>query len=321
VLTKPVIFSIRNTEELLEKTALISRDLVNSKLVIIPNMNIGDNNRNDLMISVALNYGWKADLDIDNLCQFKYQEDHSFSVAQAEMLNSNSGTDVITAWHLEHPQLKYPPCGAIWYMDKKICLKEFGSTGFVDMELILDEVPSPYVDFLQGCEIVQMSFNSLSDNEDIDIFTSITEDGNRSYVHIAWPKTDFGIPSYLRPAIDVNPATNKKTLRVTPKGELYRGKFIGHDRLARYEGRRPTSSEDEYFNLISEWTFANVTQNPEFQYWHNWDEGDIILVDLFAMAHAVRGGFQPGERIMKGILAFPKIDNLPRQPEYPNQDV
>ena len=37
---------------------------------------------------------------------------------------------------------------------------------------------------------------------------------------------------------------------------------------------------------------------------HEWKQGDFVIVDLFKMAHAVYGGFEPEDREFSGFWAY-----------------
>jgi alpha-ketoglutarate-dependent taurine dioxygenase len=45
-------------------------------------------------------------------------------------------------------------------------------------------------------------------------------------------------------------------------------------------------------------------RDPDYQLWWEWGKGDLVIVDLFCMYHAVKGGFLLGERILDRIYEY-----------------
>jgi alpha-ketoglutarate-dependent taurine dioxygenase len=73
--------------------------------------------------------------------------------------------------------------------------------------------------------------------------------------------------------------------------------------LHSYEDREPSKDElDRFLNLSMRFT-ENVHHNEDIQQVHMWQENDLVVVDLFLMAHAVLGGFKPSERFFHGCWA------------------
>ena len=42
------------------------------------------------------------------------------------------------------------------------------------------------------------------------------------------------------------------------------------------------------------------------QFWLQWDEGDLLALDIFSLMHAVEGGFNKNERLLRGRYYFGK---------------
>lgn len=296
----------------------ILKDLADSKFVIFKKACPSDQERMDFMLALGEVAGWKVDFDKKGVVQFRYEEDHHLPVWGAEKEGNNSESDVIVAWHIEHPHCKYAQIAALWCMDKKTCHKSAGSTGFVDTSKLFEMLDVDAQDFLSRCEVASTAFFSFRENYEMDIFASLQNDGDRKFVTLLYPDRSTIIPSYLRPPIGKHPQTGQNILRINPKGSYHDGRFIGHDRLATVDGRRPTQEESDTFDKIAEFAFKQITSNKDLAYFHNWDQGDAILVDIFTMAHCVRGGFNVGERYLKGIWAFPDVVDLPREPMQEN---
>jgi alpha-ketoglutarate-dependent taurine dioxygenase len=84
---------------------------------------------------------------------------------------------------------------------------------------------------------------------------------------------------------------------------IFRLTISGKDVLRKFDNREPLEREIKLFEEIQEWTIKEITQNTSNQYWHRWDVGDTLIVDLSLMAHAVTGGFNLGERFFSRIWA------------------
>ena len=68
-------------------------------------------------------------------------------------------------------------------------------------------------------------------------------------------------------------------------------------------GESKLSPHIKYFKEIRNFYFDQVLYNKDIRICHKWDEGDFLVVDLFKMAHAVTGGFNPKEREFIGLWA------------------
>lgn len=98
-----------------------------------------------------------------------------------------------------------------------------------------------------------------------------------------------------RKAIQVHPNTKEPIIRVNPNTT---------DLLLYVDSQEPTQDSIDLFNTIKNWIFNNVNHNTSIQKWWEWSVYDMIVVDLFSMNHAVKGGFKIGERIFSRFWAF-----------------
>lgn len=58
--------------------------------------------------------------------------------------------------------------------------------------------------------------------------------------------------------------------------------------------------EPEFFASTMNKVIFEISLNPERQMWYDWEDGDLLIVDPFRMAHGVRGGYEPGQRNFQG---------------------
>jgi hypothetical protein len=49
----------------------------------------------------------------------------------------------------------------------------------------------------------------------------------------------------------------------------------------------------EFRRFVSEY----LSDNP---YWYEWDEGDVLVFDIFSLTHCAQHGFKYGERFLRG---------------------
>lgn len=316
--TAPFIFTGSELPTTEKDLRSIVSGLKKFKLVRLDSVMPSDDERFNFMLGIAPLLNWKVEFDKPGLVHFTYEENHELSTNAASRDNRNSDDEVVVAWHIEHPQSKYPQIGALWSINHKSCPKTSGSTGFVDMSILYNLLDDGDKEFISKCEVVQVSFFRMTENENIDIHASAKYDGDRPFITLLYPDHQKVIPSYFRKAASVHPLTGENVLRINPKGHYVNGEFWGHDRLVLFDGRIPRPAEHQEFNRIAEWVMNQVYSNAEIQYWHYWNEGDLLLVDVFTMAHCVRGGFTSGQRHLKGIWAFPQVVDLPRDPEQAN---
>ena len=98
-----------------------------------------------------------------------------------------------------------------------------------------------------------------------------------------------------RKAIQIHPNTKEPIIRVNPNTT---------DVLLSVDSIEPTEDNIYLFNTIKAWLFDSVNDNISIQKWWEWSVYDMLLVDLFSMNHAVKGGFKVGQRIFSRFWAF-----------------
>lgn len=104
-----------------------------------------------------------------------------------------------------------------------------------------------------------------------------------------------------RPCVISHFNNHKKILRIHPyhNGEV----------LCRVDLSQPSSLDIKLYKEITEWIFVEIVEKQQDAFWWNWSEGDLILIDLSRIVHAVKGGFLPGERSFTRHWAYrDKID-------------
>ena len=79
---------------------------------------------------------------------------------------------------------------------------------------------------------------------------------------------------------------------------------IYEDFLYSVNKEHPSKKDIKLFNEIVAWYKEQVEDNVNIQNWWEWSNGDLLIVDLSYMIHAVKGGFTPGQRIFSRYWIF-----------------
>jgi len=227
---------------------------------------------------------------------------HAERVEELELRGENFPTTQIIQWHLDGVAAEFQHYAAGWNMQKFTCSQECGSSGFVDMQEILFEVPNQYMSLLERSQICHLPIMRGLRTGDPQIkieFAQLIKSMN-SPVWVEY--VDSYISAYPRPAIGIHPATGREVLRTDPT----RAPWGIQEFLFSVDDRPPTEHEYELFDNYLYWLDSYMhNMGDEFVYWHQWGPGDFIVPDLFRMLHGVRGGFRDGERIFNAYWCFP----------------
>lgn len=100
---------------------------------------------------------------------------------------------------------------------------------------------------------------------------------------------------------------NHDLIRLSPNQE---------DNLHLVNNRTPSKEENELFSKIRNWYNNQILNNHDIQLWWEWSQGDLLIVDLSMMIHAVKGGFSLGERIISRNWIFVKESDYLNQVAY-----
>lgn len=234
---------------------------------------------------------------------------HAERVDQAKQLMMNSANDQIIQWHLDGVAAEFQHMAAGWNMQVFTCDPSAGSSGFLDMQSMVEAIPLKFIDLLRSAEIAHLPIMRSPRVATIDVkleFARLIKDMQKP----TWIlDVDDYISSYPRPAITQHPHTGVNTLRTDP----VRAPWGFQEFLFSVDGRLPTQAEYSLFDEYFAWFDATIHGlNDERTYWHQWGPGDLVVPDLFRMLHGVRGGFEDGQRIFNAYWCFPPgtpVDN------------
>jgi alpha-ketoglutarate-dependent taurine dioxygenase len=186
---------------------------------------------------------------------------------------SNGIDDYVLDWHIEQVYYKCPPLAGIWCMKEITCGFGNGNTLFVDSNEIYESLSKEDKEFLLGAVV-------------------------------SWykPANDHVGPFYTK-AIDMHPLTAIPIVRV----EMDKGCYV-MPALHSLHNRPATNDEIRKFEEIAASIKTKLKTDDDLRYVQQWESGDMIIVDLFRMYHAVLGGFKYNERLMDLIVAKPSPD-------------
>ncbi len=217
-----------------------------------------------------------------------YNEDHN-------RMNKMTNDDCILTWHIEHSYWENPVCAAIWNMHTfKEDDPKNGRTLFYPMDKY---------------------FQSLSD-EDKEFATSAyiklyhDPDNVHNLAEFVNPHKEWKIgEEYIstRPIAVDHFLSGEKVYRIANFGILK--EHIGTvNLLDNINGEKATKEQEKkYFNQTMSAKFNvakhRASETDSICLIHEWKEGDLLIPDLFKMAHSITGGFKSSKRKFHGIWA------------------
>lgn len=199
-----------------------------------------------------------------------YIENHS----ARELIETAGSNDILLPWHIEHLYYRNPIVISTWNMTKFTTDTENGKTYFIDSEQAYNEMPEDWKNFLNTCKINNPNPETY---QAIDDFSPIVNH---------W--------------ISGNPL-----LRLAPRENKNSGST-----LKSVDNREATEAEKALFEEIFIWFGNYVYNNEENRIVHKWQQGDLLIVDIFKMPHAVAGGFDPADREFIGMWGYKDPTNV-----------
>lgn len=180
--------------------------------------------------------------------------------------------EYVLDWHIEQVYYVHPILAGIWNMNTFTAPSGSGDTRFVDA----------------------IEAYSLYSEEDRDFLSKSI---------VKWDKpTPHGSGPFFTKVVDNHPITGAPQLRV----ETDRGSYM-MPKLALLDGVEPSEQDIARLDYLLQVLKDNLNNNLDIRYSQHWQEGDILIVDLFRMYHAVMGGFKYGQRKFTGIGARPRV--------------
>lgn len=193
-----------------------------------------------------------------------YYETHHQNMNDVTRYKKNS---IMLEWHLEHVgNVHESYVGACWCMNLFKCDPLSGKTLFVDVIKIYESMSIEDQEFLASAEVKLIPKDPLA----------------------ATRTAPFCEKHWILGSNVVRPVFNGS-----------------HDtELFLVAGKTPTELEKIRFKNLFDYIVSEVTSNKNIRLEHRWVEGDMLLLDVFRLAHAVTGGFKENERKLDGIFGI-----------------
>lgn len=197
-------------------------------------------------------------------------EDPTYHETHEQNMNERTTSDnasLILGWHLEHVGPGESYVGAVWCMNLYKCSPDAGKTYFVDMLAL---------------------FASLSEEDKLLLRQSTVR------LKPMDPDAPIGQPYLL---VEQHWVLGKDV----PRCVLNNSHLT---ELISVDGNEPTTEQLESFNRVFNYLVDQVNNNEDIRLVQSWQEGDMLIFDVFRWAHAVTGGFNAGERRLDGIFGI-----------------
>lgn len=210
------------------------------------------------------------------------EEDHSFTINTFGK-QSYTNSDILIPWHLENSHKNDRQIASTWNMITLTCDKNSGTTGFVHSSDILSSMNDDWVKFLRRAKVT----NSLEDS--YNLIDNVPQK----------PKIE------VRSCLVKHRNTEVEIINLSPR--------YHQDVLYSVDELSPSQSDIDTFQQIKKWidlTVQSYENNPN--YWLTWDLGDLVVIDLTTIFHAVKGGFSIGERKFRRYWAYSSFDSMQR---------
>lgn len=194
-----------------------------------------------------------------------YYETHHQSMDENNTADKDS---LMLGWHLEHVEFDTEQyVGAVWSMNLFDCEPDSGRTMFVDIAKVFSSLAEDDQKFLELSEVKLIPMDKESP----------TSEGYK-FVQQHW-YLDIPVP---RAVLNGSHVTE----------------------LVSLDGNEPTEEEKTRFTELFNEIVYQTTQNPDNRQVQYWQKGDLLLLDVFRLAHAITGGFSKDQRTLKGIFGI-----------------
>ena len=202
---------------------------------------------------------------------------------QEKYMTANyAGKEIVSRldWHMDLHYTGKPNRGAI--LRAVVCAEEDGLTGFGDLALAYDALDAETQALLEQIEVTYAFSMQRRHMRYVDL------EGYEPGPYSPRKPSDINYPNFPEiayPAVVTHPVTGRKILEICEQ-------FLERVVTPHKAGL----SNDEAIELLE--TLVAHTRKPEFHYFHEWREGDMILWDNWRAMHCATGT-RPGiERVI-----------------------
>lgn len=267
----PPVVSIGSYAESLMAAKDIERIFKETGVVVLRGYRFSTEEQSSLSTVLGDSLGWNMNSNADTyLRSTPYKGGHSD--LEDDLPYTVTADRYLLDWHIEQVFYVYPILAGLWNMTKFTAPAGSGMTNFMDSCKLYETFTLEEQDFL-----------------------------NKSVIY--WKKqSNQGSGPYYTKAVDAHPISGKPTLRI----ETDIGCEVPPE-LYLLDKKEPSEQEKQKFKDLVHTLKTRLMENKELLIQQNWQEGDLLIVDLFRMYHSVLGGFGRGQREFTGIGIRPKI--------------
>ena len=195
---------------------------------------------------------------------------------------SYRGKDIVSRldWHMDLHYTGKPNRGAV--LRAVVCAKEDGLTGFGDLALAHDALDAETQALLEQIEVTYAFSMQRRHMRYVDL------DGYEPGPHSPRKPSDLNYPSFPEiayPAVVTHPVTGHKVLEIC---EQFLERIVTPHKAGL--------SNDEAVDLLER--LVTHIRKPEFHYFHEWREGDMVLWDNWRAMHCATGTPPGTERVI-----------------------
>jgi hypothetical protein len=223
-----------------------------------------------------------------------YDEDHSRTRDKQE------NNEYMLTWHVEHAYWERPVLGAAWYMHTFTEDPKNGRTTFYPMHKLFKELKPEWQDLALSAYIEAENYPELG--QPVAEFFDSSKSWAEGETYIA--SRAIAVPHFI---------TGEPTYRIANLGNKPE-KYDHIHRLNNVNGSEPTEEQNQMYYEMNKYVVDKINtpidNTDDGHMVHEWRQGDILIPDLFTMAHSVLGGFDSRKRKFRGLwTGFPEYKN------------
>lgn len=290
-------------EELVENSDKYADIFKKYGMVCFRGANLDDDQSINVLVEISKHFHWSPTYVKSNgeLSNWKYTQHYDDRVGEdKEFKPSQSSSLLVNPWHLEGMYKEYPQHAAGWKMRNFKCSSSVGQTGFVDASEMLEKLPNEMYEFLKTAQLMHYPIFVNKRPDPSEKMTSNFFNKMSLMQEEIWSLDgEKEILSKVHNAIQEHPSMGYEVLRLCPCIEQWGNQHL----LFSVNGEIPNTDQVNYFNSIQNWLSSELT-NEENAWFHEWEQGDFLIPDLFIMIHAAKAGFSSGEREFDGFWCF-----------------
>ena len=256
-------------ENVLENAQYYKDKLISDSVICFRNANLTQDEQFDLAKRLGKLIGWSLLNDTS-----EYVENH---VRKSDL--KAGPDDIIVEWHVEHTYYTNPIVASTWNMYNFKTDNNNGKTYFVDTTVVFEMLTTEEQEFLLNSIIIEPDV--IRESQLRNGFVNENTELADQY-----------------PIIAKHWLTDKPVIRFTILPEPLMVKLVS------YKGESPDSDAAAYFEVLIRKIEDIIWNNEDIRIVHKWEQGDLIIPDMFKLAHAVTGGFSHEDREFRGIWGY-----------------